>query len=124
MRLAAVLLALGVITLVGLVALPAAEGESPWLAVAFRRRPLDGIVLAAGALAPVAIAGSAMAARSLARWQADLAIAGFALLFVKFRGWEHLRGLTEQPASVQLIVAASLAGTAVACVALVKAARG
>src|SRR5688572_28125498 len=104
--------------LVGLVALPAVAGESPWLAVAFRRRPLDGVVLAIGALAPVAVAALALTGRELVRWHAALATAGFALLFVKFRGWEQLRAFGALAASTQIVVLASIAGTALSFVAL------
>src|SRR5690349_22213041 len=109
--------------LVGLVALPAMAGEPPWLAVAFQRRSLDGIVLVLGALVPVAITGLAYAGGELVRWQAALATAAFGLLFVKFRGWEQLGGFGSVALSTQIIVVASIAGIAVSFAALVKAAR-
>jgi hypothetical protein len=122
-KLAAVLGVLGVVMLVGLVALPAVAGEPPWLAVAFQRRSLDGIVLVLGALVPVAITGLAFAGGELVRWQAALATAAFGLLFVKFRGWEQLPAFGALALSTQMIILASIAGIAVSLVGLVRAAR-
>jgi hypothetical protein len=122
-KLAAVLGVLGVVMLVGLVALPAVAGEPPWLAVALHRRSLDGMVLVLGALVPVAITGLAFAGGELVRWQAALAAAAFALLFVKFRGWEQLGAFGAVALSTQIIVVASVAGIGVSLVALVRAAR-
>lgn len=123
MKLAAVLLVLGVVMLAGLVALPAVAGEPPWLAVVFQRGAFDGFVLVIGALAPVVMAGFAFAGQELVRWQAGLATAGFGLLFVKFRGWQRLPDLGDLATSTQLVVAASLVGITVSLVGLVRAAR-
>jgi hypothetical protein len=122
-RLAAVLLVLGVTMLVGLAAVPAATGESPWLALVFQRRWLDGVFLTVGALAPIGVAGLALFGRELLRFPAAIAVAGFALVAIKFRAWDILRAFGDASTATRMIGVAALLGTVVATAGLVRSAR-
>lgn len=123
MRLAAVLLVLGVTMLVGLAAVPAAAGESPWLAVVFHRRWVDGVFLTVAALEPIAVAAHALFARELLRFPAAVATAGFALVLVKFRAWDTLRSMGDGSTATRIIAVTSAVGTVAAFTGLVRAAR-
>jgi hypothetical protein len=109
--------------LVGLAAVPAATGESPWLAVVFHRRWVDGVFLTVAALEPIAVAAHALFARELLRFPAAVATAGFALVLVKFRGWDTLQAMADASTATRIIAVTSLAGTCIAFAGLIRAAR-
>jgi hypothetical protein len=75
---------------------------------------LGGFVLAA------VMGGMGLAKPPMLQWQAGLALLGFALVFVRFKMWQALKGIGDAPLSGKLMIVAVLGGIVVSIIALAK----
>jgi len=77
------------------------------------------VLVLAGFAIPAVLGGLAIKA-GLKRPQAGIALAGFALTFVKLRVWQMIKFLSLMPMGLKLAIIASAAGLVVAIVAVAK----
>ena len=75
---------------------------------------LGGFVLAA------VMGGMGLAKPPMQQWQAGAAAAGFAMVFVRLKFWQILKGIGDQPLSGKLLIVAVLGGLVVSIIALAK----
>lgn len=75
---------------------------------------LGGFVLAA------VMGGMGLAKPPMQQWQAGAAAAGFALVFVRLKFWQMLKGIGDAPLSGKLLIVAVLGGLIVSIIALAK----
>lgn len=75
---------------------------------------LGGFVLAA------VMGGMGLAKPPMQQWQAGAAAAGFALVFVRLKFWELLKGIGDAPLSGKLMIIAVLGGLITSILAAVK----
>jgi hypothetical protein len=75
---------------------------------------LGGFVLAA------VMGGMGLAKPPMLQWQAGLAAAGFAMVFVRLKFWQMLKGIGDAPLSGKLLIVAVLGGLIVSIIALAK----
>jgi hypothetical protein len=88
----------------------------------FKVDKVQGLLLLAGFLVPAIMAGMAMSKPPLQKWQAGLALAGFALIFIKSRMWDilpHIADVITVPRALLPIIAV-IGGLIVSIIALVK----
>jgi membrane-associated PAP2 superfamily phosphatase len=77
------------------------------------------LMVIVGFAAPLAMGVMAMK-KPLLMWQAGVALAGFALVAIKFRLWETLPHIMDIPTSMKLSLIADVGGIVVSILALVK----
>lgn len=75
---------------------------------------LGGFVLAA------VMGGMGLAKPPMQQWQAGAAAAGFAMVFVRLKFWQMLKGIGDAPLSGKLLIVAVLGGLIVSILALAK----
>ena len=75
---------------------------------------LGGFVLAA------VMGGMGLAKPPMQQWQAGAAAAGFALVFVRLKFWQMLKGIGDAPLSGKLLIVAVLGGLICSVIALAK----
>lgn len=75
---------------------------------------LGGFVLAA------VMGGMGLAKPPMQQWQAGLAAAGFAMVFVRLKFWQMLKNIGDAPLSGKLLIVAVLGGLIVSIIALAK----
>jgi hypothetical protein len=75
---------------------------------------LGGFILAA------VMGGMGLAKPPMQQWQAGVALAGFALVFVKFKMWQGLGKIMDTPLPGKLMVIAVFGGIIVSILALAK----
>jgi hypothetical protein len=75
---------------------------------------LGGFVLAA------VMGGMGLAKPPMQQWQAGAAAAGFAMVFVRLKFWQMLKGIGDAPLSGKLLIVAVLGGLIVSIIALAK----
>lgn len=82
--------------------------------MAFLVPVLGGFVLAA------VMGAMGLAKPPMQQWQAGVAAAGFAMVFVRFKMWQLIKGIGDAPLSGKLMVVAVLGGLVVSIIALAK----
>ncbi|MBA3503753.1 MAG: hypothetical protein M4D80_10700 [Myxococcota bacterium] len=75
---------------------------------------LGGFVLAA------VMGAMGLAKPPMQQWQAGLAAAGFAMVFVRLKFWQMIKGIGDAPLSGKLLIVAVLGGLIVSILALAK----
>jgi hypothetical protein len=75
---------------------------------------LGGFVLAA------VMGGMGLAKPPMQQWQAGAAAAGFAMVFVRLKFWQMIKGIGDAPLSGKLLIVAVLGGLIVSILALAK----
>lgn len=75
---------------------------------------LGGFVLAA------VMGGMGLAKPPMQQWQAGAAAAGFAIVFVRLKFWQMIKGIGDAPLSGKLLIVAVLGGLIVSIIALAK----
>jgi hypothetical protein len=75
---------------------------------------LGGFVVAA------VMGGMGLAKPPLQQWQAGVAAAGFAAVFVRLKFWQMIKGIGDAPLSGKLLIVAVLGGLIVSILALAK----
>lgn len=75
---------------------------------------LGGFVLAA------VMGGMGLAKPPMQQWQAGAAAAGFALVFVRLKFWQMLKGIGDAPLSGKLLIVAVLGGLICSILVLAK----
>jgi hypothetical protein len=75
---------------------------------------LGGFVLAA------VMGGMGLAKPPMQQWQAGAAAAGFAMVFVRLKFWQMIKGIGDAPLSGKLLIVAVLGGLVVSIIALAK----
>ncbi len=75
---------------------------------------LGGFVLAA------VMGAMGLAKPPMQQWQAGLAAAGFAMVFVRLKFWQMIKGIGDAPLSGKLLIVAVLGGSIVSILALAK----
>lgn len=105
------IIALGALGLIGLFMSGILKG--------FEHDKANVIMVLAGFGVPVAMGALALKA-PMERWQAGVALAGFALAAVKLRAWEMVKLIAHLPLGFKFAVLGCLLGVVVSLVALVK----
>jgi hypothetical protein len=104
-------LAFGVLGLVGLLMSDILGG--------LKHDAVNTILVLAGFAAPAAMAGMALKG-PFQRWQAGVALAGFALVAIKLRVWQTIKFLSLLPMGLKLALVACVVGLIVSAIAVAK----
>src|SRR5262245_36699951 len=73
-----------------------------------------------GFIAAIAMGAMAMKKPPLLQWQAGVAAAGFALVFVRLEFWRMLKGIGDAPLGGKLLIVSVLGGLVVSILAIAK----
>jgi hypothetical protein len=73
-----------------------------------------------GFVAAAVMGGMGLAKPPMQQWQAGVAAAGFAAVFVRLKFWQMLKGIGDAPLSGKLLIVAVLGGLIVSIIALAK----
>jgi hypothetical protein len=87
----------------------------------FKEDAVNSILVLAGFAVPAVVAAMGAAKPPFQRWQAAVAVAGFALVFVKMRMWVIAPHIMDLPgAGFKLMIISTILGLIVSIIALVK----
>lgn len=97
--------------------------EFQMLKLGFKHDAANTIMVLVGFILPLVMGIMGVTKPPFLAWQAGVAAAGFALVFVKFRLWQTIKFIGDVPMSMKLSMIAVIGGLIVSILAIAKPER-
>lgn len=94
--------------------------EFEMLKLGLKHDAANTIMVLVGFILPLAMGIMGLTKPPFQMWQAGVALAGFALVAIKFRIWKTIKFIGDAPMSMKLTMIAIIGGVIVSAIALAK----